>query len=734
MSTRSKLAKLSATDGGRDAQPSNPPSKGMFAATSTERILTRVSWEERDLAPRTAAEVTRDHRFFAARPSTAPARNHRPELRSQSTQQFAATSASSSRPKTAAVSASFHPKLHEHGEQSFEEDWLSDLDESDADTDDEWSLTAEELFEPERLARRYDKECKRLGCVPVTYLKRHFGDSVITMNHHGLGPKGTQAVAAVLRGSPVLKGLVLRGNFIESSGTAALCAALVECSQLKAIDLSENQMGAEGIDAVAAMLSSECVVSHVTLEGNQFLDINAPCLAEAVKESIEVAVLQLADNRFGDVAAVHFGTMLAGNQSLEELDLTWNCIRAKGGVALGRGLAANSTLLRLFLSHNGLADKGVAGIASGLASNSSLLELLLEHNRVSTEGAKAIARALATNTSLVSLSLAFNPIGSEGMKAIFEALDSNPGSKLSSLNIDGIVLSADNKKRLQDLVKGRPELAVKVLGVTHNAAERERLMEQLREMAKKYPDRSSPGGASGRLGYDPSWTEEEAWENGFNPDGTPRDDDEWLRHLAMQQPFDPLWTTEEAALHGYRPDGTRMLAAADKPEKPASRKSVMFHQADISSDSESSEYDSDDPSVPHRKNRRMLRRRDRHLRRQFRASYPDLADPMAVLEDYVAEHRLRLVDLFFSMDKNRDGTITEEEIIHAIDEFDLDLNEVQLEALIERMDVDGDGELNYAELCEGRRQFAEKQHRADPRWTTMSPEDDDDSDEGDDDD
>ncbi len=43
------------------------------------------------------------------------------------------------------------------------------------------------------------------------------------------------------------------------------------------------------------------------------------------------------------------------------------------------------------------------------------------------------------------------------------------------------------------------------------------------------------------------------------------------------------------------------------------------------------------------------------------------------------------------MDKDRDGTITEAEIVHAITQLDLPLNSVQLEELIDRMDLDGDG-------------------------------------------
>lgn len=65
---------------------------------------------------------------------------------------------------------------------------------------------------------------------------------------------------------------------------------------------------------------------------------------------------------------------------------------------------------------------------------------------------------------------------------------------------------------------------------------------------------------------------------------------------------------------------------------------------------------------------------------------------MEVLEEYVEDNQLRMVDLFFEMDKDRSGTVTREEVEHAIDALDLDLNEEQTEELMDRMDLDGDGE------------------------------------------
>ena len=94
------------------------------------------------------------------------------------------------------------------------------------------------------------------------------------------------------------------------------------------------------------------------------------------------------------------------------------------------------------------------------------------------------------------------------------------------------------------------------------------------------------------------------------------------------------------------------------------------------------------------------------MRAIFKRTHPFLADPMDVIEEYVTARKLRLVDLFMQvrlnlsqeshnsmqMDRNRDGTITAEEISHSVNLLKIRLDDVQMAELINRMDLDGDGE------------------------------------------
>lgn len=44
----------------------------------------------------------------------------------------------------------------------------------------------------------YLEACKLVGVVPVSYFLRNMEESYVNLNHHGLGPNGTKAIAIAL--------------------------------------------------------------------------------------------------------------------------------------------------------------------------------------------------------------------------------------------------------------------------------------------------------------------------------------------------------------------------------------------------------------------------------------------------------------------------------------------------------------------------------------------------------
>lgn len=52
----------------------------------------------------------------------------------------------------------------------------------------------------------YLEACKLVGVVPTSYFIQNMEESCMNLNHHGLGPKGTKAIAITLVVSMLDKG------------------------------------------------------------------------------------------------------------------------------------------------------------------------------------------------------------------------------------------------------------------------------------------------------------------------------------------------------------------------------------------------------------------------------------------------------------------------------------------------------------------------------------------------
>eukprot|EP00050_Salpingoeca_kvevrii_P019490 m.86581 g.86581 ORF g.86581 m.86581 type:complete len:654 (-) comp8437_c0_seq3:528-2489(-) len=541
------------------------------------------------------------------------------------------------------------------------EDWLSDLE---SDGEDGKYIDKTDI-EATNYIRLYREACRRHNCVPVSFFERNVMCSHFIMGSHGLGSKGAKAIADCLESNVRIEHLELRDNYIQAAGAAALARKLCENSYITFLDLSRNHVGSVGINTIASCLQ-KWAVEQLVLSDNNFLDMDATELCTSLSIDTQLQTLVLANNRFADLGAIRFAEMLRVNRCLRMLDLSTNCIGKKGGVALGQAIGFNSTLISLNLSNNGIGDAGAIAFAEGLRHNTTLSELNLDNNNIHDKGAMALAAALASgNSSLTSISLKNNPIGSDGMRALLQALKEN--KSLRAIDIDGIPLDAECIKLLSELAKSRPGLCI-VSNATNEHQE-----ENTSHAART-------GGTM--LPFNPDWTAEEAWANGYHPDGTPRTDAEWLRHI---QSFNPNWTAQEAWKNGFNADGT---PRSDSVFLTNRRAKVRFSQHSqtlalaVQAFAELAALEEKDMTEEER--RWYLAKRERAMSLMWGAKYPGLKDPMAVLENYVEENRLRMVDLFFAMDKNRDGELQREEIEHAVVALSLPLNEVQLEELMDR--------------------------------------------------
>ena len=103
---------------------------------------------------------------------------------------------------------------------------------------------------------------------------------------------------------------------------------------------------------------------------------------------------------------------------------------------------------------------------------------------------------------------------------------------------------------------------------------------------------------------------------------------------------------------------------------------------------------------------------------------------IAKLEDYVRKHRLRLVDMFTRMDKDKDWLITCRDCQQVFKRLHVPISDEEISELISALDSNDDGHLDYRELLSGRLSYKVEKRKgtqrnlglATPQVTVQSPE------------
>eukprot|EP00045_Choanoeca_perplexa_P014400 m.169263 g.169263 ORF g.169263 m.169263 type:complete len:738 (+) comp16667_c2_seq1:114-2327(+) len=610
-------------------------------------------------------------------------------------------------------------------------DTLSDSDDDDLETPEEALASSADLrlrsVKLPPLIQLYRAACKAHSCVPVASFEKAIqaGGSV-SLRSHGISYKGARAMAEALSDTDVITSVVLVDNAICAKGAAALANLCRENAYLTDLDLSCNQIGTSGIDSVARALKDGCQLRTLGLDDNNFLCMDLTEMCDALKGNATLRALRLARNRIGDVGCSHLARMLVDNIGILELDLSGNRIRSKGAALLAESFAIHRALQAMYLSNNGCGDAGAIAIAKSLEGNGAMKQLRLDHNCIHDQGAEALASMLS-KSKLEYLSLAHNPISNEAISKLLTALETGTTS-LRILDLDGIALSKENKERMKKLAQqgiGFGSLTATIALTDGPLGGYD--VSQLRKAAQEAQDKLSSRRQSTsqrRLSrrrssmmfvrkpsepFKEEWAPEDAWKQGFNPDGTPRMDSEWLE---ARDEHDPSWSAAEAWSKGYHPDGKPREVDRRATRRLSRLSSMGLHEV-LEDPVAVSEHDYADF--------------EERASKTFGLLYPSTNDPMEILETYVSHHKLRLVDLFHRIDKDRDGVVTTEEIAQACTELGIPLNAVQMDELIFRLDLDGDGQVDYYEFCEGRRQLKEKHTGFKFRHPDDTPSDDSDT-------
>ncbi|XP_058511161.1 leucine-rich repeat-containing protein 74A isoform X4 [Ochotona princeps] len=263
----------------------------------------------------------------------------------------------------------------------------------------------------------YLEACKLLGVVPVSYFLRNMEEPYMNLNHHGLGPKGTKAIAIALVSNTSIIKLELEDNYIMGEGVLSLVEMLHENYYLQELNISDNDLGLEGAKIIS-----------------DFLQRNISSLWKLKLSAINVG--------------------------LQTLNLSWNHFHIRGAVALCNGLRMNVTLKKLDLSMNGFGNEGAMALSEVLRLSSCLVYLDISGNDIGNEGASKLSRALEYNESLRVLKLFLNPISMDGAVLLIMSIKKNPKSRLEELDISNVLVTEQFTKMLEGVYAVHPQLDV----------------------------------------------------------------------------------------------------------------------------------------------------------------------------------------------------------------------------------------------------------------------------------
>ncbi|XP_042548768.1 leucine-rich repeat-containing protein 74A [Dipodomys spectabilis] len=307
----------------------------------------------------------------------------------------------------------------------------------------------------------YLEACKLMGVVPASYFLRNMEEPHMNLNHHGLGPKGTKAIAIALVSNTTIIKLELEDNCITEEGVLSLVEMLQENYYLQELNISNNKIGLEGAKIISDFLQGNTSsLSKLKLSGNNFKEDSAVLLCQAMSSNYRIKTLALSHNDFSDIGGEQLGQMLGFNVGLQSLDLSWNHFHTQGAVALCNGLRTNVTLKTLDLSMNGLGNEGALALGEVLKINSCLCYLDVSSNNINNEGATRISRGLELNETLQVLKLFLNPMSMEGAVVLIMSIKRNLKSKMEELDIANVLVTEQFIRTLDGVCAIHPQLDV----------------------------------------------------------------------------------------------------------------------------------------------------------------------------------------------------------------------------------------------------------------------------------
>lgn len=374
-----------------------------------------------------------------------------------------------------------------------------------------------------------------------------------------------------------------------------------------------------------------------------------------------------------------------------ELVMKHHGLGPAGAKAIAVSLISNTRILKLDLSDNWLHGKGGAAIADMLEENCYITELILSDNKLGCDGAKAVCGVLQKNDNINRVNLSGNEFDSRAAEHIAELLISN-SQKVEYLNLSENHFDDSSGEILGPAIA--ENTSIKELNLSWNYFRLNGAVALARGLGANIFLKT----------VNISW-------NGLGLEGAIALREALIQNNVMEE-LDvsnnriPTQGAVELSKGLMANDTLRILKIGRNPMQTAGAFGILYG---LKENPKSAIEALDFTDVVVNKDFVELEKEVRESRPKIQIIHGGAEaekkkpkprpDPMSKLRKYVEENDMRMVDFFNQMDEDRSMSITHEELQKGIEQAGIMLTQEEMKHLIEELDKDGDGEINYSKAA-----------------------------------
>ncbi|XP_076071350.1 uncharacterized protein LOC143042772 [Mytilus galloprovincialis] len=187
----------------------------------------------------------------------------------------------------------------------------------------------------------------------------------------------------------------------------------------------------------ASSFKNQVATPAITMRSHPTGPAGVRAMAIALVDNQVVTSLDLEDNGLFTDGAKYIAEMLHKNRTIIDLNIAENLIGTEGVRAIADVLHVNHKITSLDISGSGLVDTDALVLADILQNAPCLRELILSHNKFCGEGGMILGSAIAMNDTLRILDLSWNHLRGKGAMAIVAALQKNIGLRKLDISWNG---------------------------------------------------------------------------------------------------------------------------------------------------------------------------------------------------------------------------------------------------------------------------------------------------------